>query len=167
MYQLTHYNQQNQNFFTNCQNSWQFILIDTLPLRKVFVKSDKEASGAVDRVACVARLTHLVIADLSVSRQRYRDHCVNQLHVWKCQSFEFLFHVANVNLSGRYSAIFSETLNVDYVSAAWREFESSLGPLARDAIESVCDRLTTDKVLVEVFLCPIIKILERQTCLGY
>ena len=41
--------------------------------------------------------------------------------------------------------MFSETLNVDYVSAAWREFEMSLGPLARDAVESVCDRLTTDK----------------------
>ena len=41
--------------------------------------------------------------------------------------------------------MFSETLNVDYVSAAWREFELSLGPLARDAVESVCDRLTTDK----------------------
>ena len=89
MYQLTHYNQQNQNFFTNCQNSWQYILIDTPSLRKVFVKSDKEASGAVDRVACVARLTHLVIADLSVSRQRYRDHCVNLFSMCQvnCQSF--------------------------------------------------------------------------------
>ena len=45
--------------------------------------------------------------------------------------------------------MFSETLNVDYVSAAWREFELSLGPLARDAVESVCDRLTTDKVPAE------------------
>ena len=45
--------------------------------------------------------------------------------------------------------MFSETLNVDYVSAAWREFEMSLGPLAREAVESVCDRLTTDKVPAE------------------
>ena len=45
--------------------------------------------------------------------------------------------------------MFSETLNVDYVSAAWREFEQSLGPLARDAVESVCDRLITDKVPAE------------------
>ena len=49
----------------------------------------------------------------------------------------------------RYSVMFSETLNVDYVSAAWREFEMSLGPLAREAVESVCDRLTTDKVPAE------------------
>ena len=45
--------------------------------------------------------------------------------------------------------MFSDTLNVDYVSAAWREFEMSLGPLAREAVESVCDRLTTDKVPAE------------------
>ena len=72
----------------------------------------------MDRVASVAKLAHLVIADLSVCRQRY-------------------------------SVMFSETLNMDYVSAAWREFELSLGPLARDAVESVCDRLTTDKVPAE------------------
>ena len=42
--------------------------------------------------------------------------------------------------------MFSETLNVDYVSAAWREFELSLGPLARDAVESVVDDL--EKVLL-------------------
>ena len=46
-------------------------LSETLPLYKVFNSnnSDPETS-IVDRVASVAKLAHLVIADLSVCRQR-------------------------------------------------------------------------------------------------
>jgi BAI1-associated protein 3 len=76
----------------------------------VKAKENRRSSNAVETVANLTKLTHLLIADLASCRQRY-------------------------------AVMFSETLNIDYVGVAKREYEGALAPEAQKAVEELCDQL--------------------------
>ena len=50
--------------------------------------------------------------------------------------------IADIKTSiATYQDLFRETLNVDYVELACKEYEKHLGPLAKNIVTTVCDRL--------------------------
>ena len=44
-----------------------------------------------------------------------------------------------------YRELFRETLNIDYVELAAKEYERQLGPMAKTIVTSVCERLVRSK----------------------
>ena len=50
--------------------------------------------------------------------------------------------IADIKTSmATYQDLFRETLNIDYVELACKEYEKHLGPLAKSIVTTVCDRL--------------------------
>ena len=54
--------------------------------------------------------------------------------------------IADIKTSmNTYRDLFRETLNVDYVELACKEYEKYLGPLAKSLVTTVCDRLIVNQ----------------------
>ena len=62
-----------------------------------------------------------------------------------------------------YRDLFRETLNVDYVELACKEYEKHLGILAKNLVTTVCDRLVLNQRRLRFGFCVLIFFLTRGT----